>query len=214
MKPVSGFGALVMAGVVTLGSGCVATRMVVPPEASGAADALEVRDRGWVRGGGNEDFKLGPYAVVNVHRSWSTGSKSEAGPWRGESSHTPYAYELDASGRRLSGQCEVDTSTQAVGFLGWSKQRMSCTCADAELVLSSKEKMLRVGGRAFELSPIYETQSASAYAVAGFRADGDGFVAAVDVLQPGAMWLRRDLDEVTREQVACALAGLMLRVNW
>jgi hypothetical protein len=45
---------------------------------------------------------------------------------------------------------------------------------------------------------------------AGFRADADQTLGAVEVVHPGQIWLKKSLDDATRDQAACGFVGLML----
>jgi hypothetical protein len=58
-----------------------------------------------------------------------------------------------------------------------------------------------------DVLPVSDRSHASG---AGFRADSDAQLGAVEVLYPGQVWLKKGLDEPTRGNVSCLFTGLML----
>jgi len=63
----------------------------------------------------------------------------------------------------------------------------------------------------YQVKAIYDREGGmSAGGPAGYRVDGQGVTAAVDVLGPGRVWMAKGIDAQQKTDVTCVLAGLML----
>jgi hypothetical protein len=70
---------------------------------------------------------------------------------------------------------------------------------------------LQAHADSFTLKAIYEREGAMSDGTpAGYRVDGQGAVAAVDVLGKGRVWFKKKLSVDQRADVACVFAGLLL----
>lgn len=206
--------------------GCASPHMVVPPDIGPATE--EVHVEGHTQASGmfvNEDFKIGDFAVANVSRGGKSTSKFGAfGGFKSDSS-TGYSFDLVHGSDKLHGECLSESSEGGFslgGFTASSKMaKLGCACGNeaapaASVVMSASTTSdyggtMKAGEASFEVKAINDRQGGlSAGGPAGYRVDGQGVTAAVDVLGPGRVWLAKDLEGDKRTDVTCVLAGLML----
>jgi hypothetical protein len=209
-------GLLVLAGAC----GCAGARMAPPDDVSKNSEVLAVSDRSRASGAlVDESFKLGSYAVANVDRKWDSKSGISVGPWGKDTKTTGYSFELKGGPGELKGKCESELKEQGILGLGgsfdWGSTTIACSCEGssdkASLVLSKKENKLSAGGGDYALKPVHGVVGGGEQsAPSGFRADAEQPLGAVEVLYPGQVWLRKDLDDATKASASCLFAGLML----
>jgi hypothetical protein len=202
--------------LLSLGSACATARMVIPADVDDASEVLTVSDRSRASGAFiNESFKLGNYEVVDVDRKWTTGDKSGIGPWSKETKITGFSYALAKGGRKLPGKCSSTSSSTSVGGFSWGGTEIACVCegrvGKSEILMTDESQTMKVGGKDYKLVPINAIEGGKTQSKpAGFRADADETLGAVEVVHPGQIWLKKGLDDATRDQAACVFVGLML----
>jgi hypothetical protein len=208
----------VLLPLLSLGSvvGCATARMAAPADIASASDVLTVSNRSRASGAFvNEGFKLGTYDVVDVDRKWTSSDNTGVGPWSKETKTTGFSYALSTNGKKLPGKCSSTSSSSSVGGFSWGSIQIACLCesdADkAEILMTEESRTLKVAGKEYKLQPINAIEGGRTQSKpAGFRADADEPLGAVEVVHPGQVWLKKGLDEATRDQTACAFVGLML----
>ena len=199
---------------------CAGPRMAAPADVAGSSDVLLVRDRSRASGAlVNEGFKLGPYTIADVDRKWDSSSGVSVGPWGKETKTTGFSFAFAGGETKLRGKCESELKKQSVLSLGgsfdWGSTTIACACeggADkSSLVLAKDANKVTVGSRDYPLKEVHGVEGGSDQsAPSGFRVDSDGPLGAVEVLFPGQVWLKKQLDEPTRGNLGCLFAGLML----
>lgn len=136
-----------------------------------------------------------------------------------------YGYRLRAADS-LEGRCqykgddrpEVERFHPLIEAGIQQKQYVACSCGDASsLVLqlaggASAPRRLEVGSRRMTLQASHRaTEGRETVEPAGFIVmDGAQRVAAVEVLDPGHIWLSEGVTKAERGPLICALTGLML----
>jgi hypothetical protein len=205
--------------VLTL-SACAGPRMAAPADVSASSEVLPVSDRSRASGAlVNEGFKLGPYTIADVDRKWDSSSSVSVGPWGKETKTTGFSYVLAGGEAKSKGKCESVLQKQSVLSLGgsfdWGSTTIACSCEGAaekaSLVLSKDANKLTIGSTDYPVQQIHSVVGGGDQsAPSGFRADSDGPLAAVEVLYPGQVWLKKGLDEATRSNLSCLFTGLML----
>ncbi len=202
--------------LLSLGSACATARMAIPADIEDASEVLTVSDRS--RNSGtviNEGFKLGDYEVVDVDRKWTTGERDGIGPWSKETTITGFSYALAKGGKKLPGKCSSTSSSTSVGGFSWGGTQVACICegeaGKSEILLTDERQTMKVGGKQYTLAPINALEGGKTQSrPAGFRADAEETLGVVEVVYPGQIWLKKGLDEATRDQTACSFVGLML----
>jgi len=207
-------------------AGCASPRMVVPPDIGPATEELKVQ--GHTQSSGlfvNEDFKIGDYDVAHVSRGSKSTSKFGAlGGFKSDSS-TGYSFDLVHGSDSLHGECLSESSSGgfSLGGLTASNQmaKLGCGCGNtaaptASVVMSASTTSdyggeLKAGDASYQVKAINDREGGlSSGGPAGYRVDGQGVAAAVDVLGPGRVWVGKGLGGDQRTNVTCVLAGLML----
>jgi hypothetical protein len=206
--------------------GCGSAHMVVPADVAGGADEVPVQGRSQASGMFvNEDFKIGPYDVAHVSRGAKSSSKfSVLGATQG-SSETGYSFDLAQGSDTLHGECVAETSEGGVSLGSFSAikrmAKLGCACGNdatpaASVVMQATSSSdyggtLKAHDASYDVKAINDREGGmSAGGPAGYRVDGQGVTAAVDVLGPGRIWLAKGLDDAQRKDVTCVLAGLLL----
>jgi hypothetical protein len=213
--------ALVLMTGLAIGVGaCAGPRMAPPADVSGSSDVLAVSDRSRASGAFvNEGFKLGPYTVADVDRKWDSSSGVSIGPWGKETKTTGLSFTLSGGDTKLKGKCESELKKTSILSLGgsfdWGSTTIACSCEGgtdkASLVLSKDANKLSIAGTDYPVKQIHAVQGGGDQSTpTGFRADSDTPLGAVEVLYPGQIWLKKELDEPTRGDVSCLFTGLML----
>ena len=212
-----------------LGSCSITSQMVVPTDVSGVSDVITATDRSlWSGSLADETFTLGPYKVTDVDRDWNTsnGNGVSISVFNFSSGKTVggYAYRFNTPGGRMSGQCLTeakDTSLEVSGIDFRSRvAKLSCICGRAGTevarvtvqadIMESYTGILITNDQQYTIESINEREGGLGSAPTGYRVDSDKPAGAVEVLNPGRIWLARNLKEPQRAKLACTFAGLML----
>jgi hypothetical protein len=202
--------------LISLASACATARMAAPADIASASEVLTVSNRSRASGAFvNEGFKLGTYDVVDVNRKWTSGESTGVGPWSKETKTTGFSYVLAAGDRKLAGKCSSTSSSHSVGGFSWGGTQIACACegaaGKAEILMTDESQTLKVGGKDYKLQPVNAVEGGGTQSKpTGFRADAEEPLGAVEVVHPGQVWLKKGLDDATRDQTACAFVGLML----
>ncbi len=197
-------------------AGCATPRMAPPADIASSSEVLTVSDRSRASGSFvNEGFKLGGYEVVDVDRKWTSTDSTGIGPWSKETKTTGFAYALAAKGKKLPGKCSSESTSHGIGGFNWGSIKIACTCdgeaGKAELVMIDDGRSLKVAGKEYKVQPINEVAGGGTQSnPTGFRADAEDALGAVEVVYPGQVWLKKGLDDATRDPTVCAFVGLML----
>jgi hypothetical protein len=196
--------------------GCRTVRMAAPSDIASASEVLTVSDRSqWSGSFVNEGFKLGNYEVVDVDRKWTSTGGIGIGPWSKDTRTTGFSYVLAAGGKKLPGKCSSVETSQSVGGFSWGHVKIACACdgdtGRAELLITDGARTMKVGDKEYTVAAIDKVEGGGTlFNPTGFRADGDGPLGAVEVVYPGQVWLKKGLDDATRDKTTCAFVGLML----
>jgi hypothetical protein len=202
--------------LLSLGSACATARMAAPADIAGASEVLTVSDRSRASGAFvNEGFKLGNYEVVDVNRKWTSTDSTGVGPWSKETKTYGFSYALAKGGKKLPGKCSSTESSHSIGGFSWGGAQTACVCegdgGKAEILMTDESQTMKVGGKEYKIQPINALEGGGKQSKpAGFRADGEEPLGAVEVVHPGQIWLKKGLDNATRDQTTCAFVGLML----
>ncbi len=218
-----------MAPLLALGAlwGCTTPRMLVPNDISSMqSEEIVATERSKASGlFVNESFKLGPYSVVDVDRDWDSTKSAGISSFSSEKTTSGYSYVLKTESGDAKGTCLIEGSKKGIALFGgvnMSKEvsKFGCVCeiggAQTEAVLNSKndseyEGTLKTRASEYAIKAIYEADgSLPTGNPSGYRVDGEGPVAATDVLHPGIIWLGKELDSNTRDDLTCIFSGLML----
>ena len=211
--------------------GCSTTsQMVVPPDVSGVSDVMAATDRSiWSGALADETFTLGRYRVTDVDRDWdsSRSNSVSVSKFSFSSGRTEggYDYEFETPGGPMSGQCltEVKDTGISVNRVDFQSRvaKLSCVCNDSETevarvmvqadITAGYSGTLTANGQQYRIQSINErAEGLNSGDPTGYRVDGDQPTGAVEVLNPGRIWLALDLEEPQRARLACTFAGLML----
>lgn len=196
--------------------GCATPRMAAPSDIASASEILTVSNRSRTSGAFvNEGFKLGGYDVVDVDRKWTSTDSAGIGPWSKETKTTGFSYALASNGKKLPGKCSSQSSSQGFGGFSWGSIKIACACegeaGKAELVMIDDARSLKLGEKEYKIQPINAVEGGGTQSnPSGFRADAEEPLGAVEVVHPGQVWLKKGLDEGTRDKTACVFVGLML----
>ena len=223
--------ALVMITAAGFLGGCSTTsQMVVPADVSGVSDVTTATDRSiWSGAWADETFTLGPYQVTDVDRDWDSSrsasiSISKFGFSAGRT-EGGYDYGFETPGGPMSGQCltEVKDTGISVRSVNFQSQvaKLSCICDDngtevARVIVQADitagySGTLTANGQEYRIESINEREGGfNSGDPTGYRVDGDQPTGAVEVLNPGRIWLALDLERPQRARLACTFAGLML----
>ncbi len=213
-----------------LGSCSTTSQMVVPADVSGCLDVIAATDRSlWSGALADETFTLGPYKATDVDRGWDSSSSNSISisEFNFSSGKTEggYAYRFKTTGGRMSGQCLTEAKDTSLGLGGVDFQsrvaKLSCICRNGETEVSrvilqaditaGYSGTLTVKGQQYRIESINEREGGfSSGDPTGYRVDGDQPTGAVEVLNPGRIWLARNLMEPQRARLACTFVGLML----
>jgi len=195
--------------VAVLVPACVTPRMAAPPELARDGELLEASDRTNVSGGlFDENFRLGPYAVTDVHRLGNSSERFELALAQTDDG-AGYEYNLFHGGTALRGSCRT----------GESSKKLACTCASAKTTATLSiqdqagtfEGAITTSAGRYRVTSVHELEGGSNQnEPSGYRIDASGLAAAVDVIPPGRVLLKKTLDEGERHELVCLFAGLML----
>jgi hypothetical protein len=229
-KSITHAAVVMMTAAGFLGGCSTASQMVVPADVSGVSDVIAATDRSiWSGAWADETFTLGPYKVTDVDREWDNSrsnsvSVSEFGFSSG-STEGGYDYEFETPGGQMSGQCltEVKDTSISVRSVGFHSQvaKLGCSCnhSGAEVarvmvqadITAGYSGALTANGQQYRIESINEREKGlNSGDPTGYRVDGDQPIGAVEVLNPGRIWLAQHLEDQQRDRLACTFAGLML----
>ena len=182
---------------VALVSACVTPRMQVPPELARDGDVIEATDRTNVSGGlFDESFRLGPYAVTDVHRQGNATDEFGVALTDHHGSVGGYEFLLSRGRTALKATCQVG-----------EKKRLACVCesatARALFVMGDEYGTFRgiveTGTGRHSVTSVHELEGGSNQnEPSGYRVDGNGVMGAVDVTSPGRVWFGKTLGDVER----------------
>jgi hypothetical protein len=201
-------------------------RMAVSPELAKQAEVLEVTGRdGWTA----KAFRFGPYQASDKDNGWGEHSEFQWSAVLGKSSGPmvgAYSYKFRGPGGASVARCGTERITETIdapvlGELTRRAARVECQCQGGGL--SSSGYVEDAGsneftGRATVRGTGYTLASTARFEggvvenpePTGFEVRGaNALVAAAEVVGPGRVWLSRALDDSTRAELACLLAGLM-----
>ena len=209
--------------------GCSTTsQMVVPADVSDVSDVIAATDRSiWSGAWADETFTLGPYKVTDVDRDWDSSNSVSVWELSFSSGKTEggYAYEFETPGGPMSGQCltEVKNTGISVSRVDIQSQvaKLSCICnhSGTEVarvmvqadITAGYSGTLTANGLQYRIESINErAKGLNSGDPTGYRVDGDQPTGAVEVLNPGRIWLALNLEQPQRARLACTFAGLML----
>jgi hypothetical protein len=202
--------------------------MVPPLDIRAGSEVLEVADRGLAYGMlADETFRLGPFRIAEVDRKFSWSSSWAIGEfWKSTETTGGYKFQFVNGKSTLAGKCATAAGETSVklgkhvsGGSWFSK--LGCQCeADgkaATLVIAATAHgyagTLATSRGKYTVTSIHETEGGPIWSTdtpAGYRAEGDGPLGAVEALRPGRVWLKKGLAEDERVQTTCLFAGLML----
>ena len=204
--------------------------MVVPADINGILDVIAVTDRSiWSGALADESFTLGPYKLIDVDRDWdssrSLGFSISKFGFSSGNTEGGYTYELETLGGPMSGQCltqakDTSISVSSVDFQS-RVAKLGCICDRsgtevARIILQADvtagySGTLTASGQQYRIESINEREGGfSSGDPTGYRIDGDRPAGAVEVLNPGRIWLAPNLEEPQRANFACTFSGLML----
>ncbi len=208
-----------------LGTACAGPRMVAPADVASSSRVLEAKDRSSATGAlVDESFRLGDWKVTEVDRDWTSKSGFSVGSYGQADTTTGYSYQLNAS-KTWKGSCASVKKEKAMGnFSFGNKSNLLCECKTGKSSVTAamsgsnpkkhEKGEIKLGSKKYELSVINETEGSNFTGLpAGYRVDDrDTAVGAVETLNPGRVWLNKELAEGDAEAVSCTLVGLMLYV--
>ncbi len=215
---------------VGLLAACSTTQqMVVPQDISAASDVLVVTERSlWTGSMANETFTLGEYKVVDVDRDWDsthsdTVSINKVDLVSGRTKGA-YAYQFKSKDGLLKGKCKAKGSDESVGMSGFKVEKrkfnLNCACSDgskevAKVTLQARNMdnftgKISVHDKSYDVVSLTEVEGSMSMGVSGYRVDGDKPIGAVEVLQPGRVWLAKHLVATEKTALACSFVGLIL----
>jgi hypothetical protein len=210
--------------------GCGGPRMAALDDFSDGKVEYETDGRsGDASEGESADFEFGPYTVTGVERNQSEALEGfddfEPADKRG------FTFLLGGGGKtKLRGQCAERAAKETKALDGTvtkveEEPPLGCTCEEAGSVVTELlvedlageyNGPLTVGGVDARVVGVYVLESGDLRRgrPLGYRVeDNDGTVAGADVGSgESRVWFRKNLEEPSRRQIACALAGLMLWV--
>jgi len=214
---------------------CTTARMACPPELSAAAVEMPVTGR---QGFGLSDLFFGPYIVSDVHRGWRVTTAWGILGYGSSKSEQPFEFKLRVHGNAVwQAHCaagvrwkemEFNNFMDTGGVLEWElsshalftcefsppdkekpwkmvmKQEtqdlvMDGVLGDGVIRISVKGTRELAGGK-------WPLTEATGYL---FYRDRD-LLGAVDVLNQGAVWIKKELPDHTRRALAAAAAALLL----
>ncbi len=229
-KSVTHAAVIMMTAAGFLGGCSTTSRMVVPADINDVLDVTAVTDRSiWSGALADETFTLGPYKVTDVDREWDRSfirsiSISKFGFSSGRS-EGGYGYEFDTPDGPMSGQCltEAKDRTISVSRVDFQSRvaKLSCICDQSGTevarvtvqadITAGYSGTLTANNQQYRIESIKEREGGFRSGdPTGYRVDGDQPTGAVEVLNPGRIWLAQNLEEPQRVGFACTFSGLML----
>lgn len=189
---------------------CVTPRMQAPEGLARDAEVFDATDRTNISGGlFDESFRLGPYAVTDVHRLQNSSEEFAVALSDGDETEGGYEYTVVHGKTAFKGSCR----TVARG------KKLACSCASttATATFSIQDEngtfvgTIATSSGRYRVTSVHELEGgAGQNEPSGYRVDGNGLVGAVDVTPPGRAWLGKSVAEAERNELACSFVGLML----
>ncbi len=210
-------------------SGCHTARMAVPSELKAAS---EMKCSG--RGGFHEEFQFGPYKVTDVSRGWT--KRTAWGFWKYEKATVKQNYEfslLTPAGKQWHGQAAAGLKAADIKTEAWGGELTVGIKSEHNLVVrlgssdGAKWTMVLNQDSGESLFRGVFTDGTEAYSVAGTHklagspmplSDASGYiliqngkqVAAVEVINAGAVWLSSGLTSSQQDALSAAATALLL----
>ena len=208
-------------------TGCARPRMAAPSGLAAGSEILEVADRGLAYGMlADESFRLGPFRIAEVDRKWEWSSSWSISGFSKDRTTGGYKFQFVNGKSTLVGKCATEQKETKVEFGPVRSDeyfaKLGCSCEAARraatLIIASTGQAyagtLTTSDGKYTVTSVHVTEGGgSRDAPAGYRAEGDGPLGAVDVLRPGRVWLKKGLDEGERAETSCLFAGLMLYLS-
>ncbi|NCC50749.1 MAG: hypothetical protein EOM20_05975 [Spartobacteria bacterium] len=217
--------------VSILAGGCTTASMQVPSALQGVP-VLAVTGRSAFRF--NESFQFGPYAVTDVKRGWTSGSSWGLMGFRSTHKNQQYEFSLVAADAEWKAQCATRVSRKDLEQNLWGGELTAqldldsafiCTLHSESTGATWKMLMSRKTGQAVMDGTL--SDGVSSITVSGTRslkgssielstATGYTFeingsvVAAVQVINNGAIWLVPSIPRETQDLLAAAATALIL----
>ncbi|HKU37901.1 MAG TPA: hypothetical protein VJR89_07135 [Polyangiales bacterium] len=204
-------------------AGCGTAHMVVPSDIASSTEVVEVKDRSsWSGSLADESFKLGPYAITDVDRDWSSTRSTSLFGFASDRTKSGYAYHFKRGASDVSAECATesggDEADLAFGIHATSSfAKLGCTCGEGvKVVVGAKTDKQYTGElttrkATYQVSAIYEADGMLANGdPTGYRVDGETPLGAVEVVRPGRAYFKKGLDEAEHADLACLYAGLLL----
>lgn len=190
-------------------SACVTPRMQVPAELARDAELLEATDRTNISGGlFDESFRLGSYAVSDVHRLGNASDQFAVALADGDEAAGGYEYLVTHAKTALKANCR---SGRGKTFA------CSCSSGAATATLSMQDRAgtfegtVATSSRRYRVTSVHELEGGSNQnEPSGYRLDDGGVIGAADVVHPGRVWLRKTLAETEQSELVCLFVGLLL----
>jgi hypothetical protein len=229
--------ALLLLGAGILATGCiVGLRMQPPEDLVGVSEVLEVTGRSQFGRGllTSEGFDLGPYRVSDVDRDWNKVRGAAKDLWfvEGRKLETEnvggYSFAFGTPEGPLAGVCETAVLSKRYKFGSWSvgedTQTLGCMCQHGGNVLSSLvvvdakagtqwDGWLELGGITYQVKGHRRLEGNKTSAgPAGYRFEGAESppLGAVDIMNPGRVWLHERLSQEDRAAAGCVAAAILL----
>lgn len=230
-------GLLSLAAAV-LGAGCVVgLRMQPPGDLVGVSEVLEAAGRSGQLGRGlfrSEDFGLGPYRVSDVDRDWSHVRGDTRDLWffegrrLGTTAEGGFSFVFATAEGPLAGVCGTALMSSRYDFGSWSvgedTQSLRCDCRRGAEVVASLfvvdakagsewDGWLELGGTRYQIEGQRRLEGdRTSPGPAGYRFDGPAPppLGAVDITEPGRVWLHEGVAQADRAAAACAATALLL----
>jgi hypothetical protein len=214
---------LLLAPMFTGCSPAIEAQMAVPPDVGSSTDEVAVRGR--IRGRRQEDFRIGDFQVANILRGASSLDVYLGVAGLQRQGDTMYSFDVRHGDDTVHGECtsEVNDAAMSAGLADITDggARLVCACGnrtapDVGVSLDASVRRdyagsLKAHEATYQVKAINERHDGSkASSPAGFRVDGEGVAAAVDVLGGGRVWMGKELDGVQRSDLTCVIAGLLL----
>ena len=220
--------------LLSAAAGCTTARMAIPADLEARADVYPCVGRGGFAFG--ETFTFGPYEVFNVRRGWTRRVAWSIAPYERARARQQYEFSLRMpSGRRWHGQAATGVRKQdlknavAGGELTWGLARdvnfvaglgLANQTNGWTLALAEERGGILLNGTLTDGQATYRIEGTRQLAGssmplmenAGFLVyDGTRLVAAVDLVNAGAVHFDQALPAlIQREPLAAAAAALLL----
>lgn len=207
--------------------GCGSGRMAAPADVIAASEALVIQNRSsWSGALADESFQLGTLAVTDVDRDWNSSSDVSVMGFDHEHTKGGYSFQVKDGDTTWSGACTTAVEERSLDLgggaeVGDEKQNVGCYCRNGtQLAYFSVRATttrkytgdLRIMEVPYRISGVYERESGpDSSDPTGYRVDSSNApIGAVDVINPGRVWISRTLPSEHRTPLACLFGGLLL----